>query len=282
MLGTLIFSLSIVSPIRNLIRQTRRIAAGDQIKTDNLLIAHTRELDELSNSINEMAEKLQNNSKYIEGIAKFFSHEFKTPLTGIVTNIDVLSRRKQSMSPEKEERFLSNIKKGAEQLDDLVKYLTKLINVRGMKVDDHKNAKINDVLMSIRNQNKDQRVDVVTAEKNTTVQISSELLLSIISSLIDNAKRHRGEQSKVVISPVYPDNLDKRLQIRVSNEGDAIPDEEARRIFEPFFTTVRHGTQRSGLGLAYVKELLQVHGGDISLATDTGDVTFQLTIPIAT
>ena len=282
MLGTLIFSLSIVSPIRNLIRQTRRIAAGDQIKTDNLLIAHTRELDELSNSINEMAEKLQNNSKYIEGIAKFFSHEFKTPLTGIVTNIDVLSRRKQSMSPEKEERFLSNIKKGAEQLDDLVKYLTKLINVRGMKVDDHKNAKINDVLMSIRNQNIDQRVDVVTAEKNTTVQISSELLLSIISSLIDNAKRHRGEQSKVVISPVYPDNLDKRLQIRVSNEGDAIPDEEARRIFEPFFTTVRHGTQRSGLGLAYVKELLQVHGGDISLATDTGDVTFQLTIPIAT
>ena len=72
------------------------------------------------------------------------------------------------------------------------------------------------------------------------------------------------------------------MQIQVSNEGDEISAEEANRIFEPFFTTVRHEAHRSGLGLAYVKELLQAHGGDISLIPNTGNVTFQLTIPIAT
>ena len=282
MLGTLIFALSIVSPIRNMITQTQRIAAGDQIKNDTLPIAHTREMDELSKSINEMAEKLQSNSRYVEGIAKFFSHEFKTPLTGIVTNIDVLSRGKNSMSQEKRERFLSNIKKGAGQLDDLVKYLTKLVNVRGLKVNEHDEAKVNEVLKTIEIQNIDQQVDVCTDENNNTVQISSELLQSIISSLIDNAKRHRGENSKVMITTIYPERLNGTMQIQVSNEGDEISAEEANRIFEPFFTTVRHEAHRSGLGLAYVKELLQAHGGDISLIPNTGNVTFQLTIPIAT
>ena len=105
-----------------------------------------------------------------------------------------------------------------------------------------------------------------------------ELLNSIVTSIIENAKRHGGDGVNVKVTSKF-DDINKTVQLQVSNDGKSIPEDIADRIFEPFFSTVRDYTRKSGSGLAYVKALLIAHGGDIVLLPNTNEVTFELTIP---
>ena len=105
-----------------------------------------------------------------------------------------------------------------------------------------------------------------------------ELLNSIVTSIIENAKRHGGNDVIITVTTKYNDT-NKTVQLQVSNDGKPIPEDISDRIFEPFFSTVRDYTRKSGSGLAYVKALLIAHGGDIILLPIKDKVTFELSIP---
>ncbi len=74
-------------------------------------------------------------------------------------------------------------------------------------------------------------------------------------------------------------DIDKTVQLQVSNDGKSISDDIADRKFEPFFSTVGDYTRKSRSGLAYVKALLITHGGEITLLLTKDKVTFELTVP---
>jgi signal transduction histidine kinase len=67
-----------------------------------------------------------------------------------------------------------------------------------------------------------------------------------------------------------------RASLRVSNDGPAIPAEAAQRVFEPFFTTREKGT---GLGLAFVGEIVRDHGGTVELDSSAAGTAFTIRLP---
>ena len=182
------------------------------------------------------------------------------------------------MPPEKRQHFLSNINKSSERLLDLVNDLSKISTARNLKPDETARANVNDVLTSILSLNSSHQLQIETNKDVSDVNMEPELLNSIVTSIIENAKRHGGDDVNIKVTSKFNDT-NKTVQLQVSNDGKSIPEDISDRIFEPFFSTVRDYTRKSGSGLAYVKALLIAHGGDITLLPIKDKVTFELTIP---
>ena len=276
--GALLFVLVITRPIRRLIRQTQQITAGSRITDIQVPLFAAREIDDLRTAITNMDEALRNDAKYVQTLAHHASHEFKTPIAAITNTVDVLEDDWDAMPPEKRQHFLSNINKSSERLLDLVNDLSKISTARNLKPDETARANVNDVLTSILSLNSSHQLQIETNKDVSDVNMEPELLNSIVTSIIENAKRHGGDDVNIKVTSKFNDT-NKTVQLQVSNDGKSIPEDISDRIFEPFFSTVRDYTRKSGSGLAYVKALLIAHGGDITLLPIKDKVTFELTIP---
>lgn len=83
-----------------------------------------------------------------------------------------------------------------------------------------------------------------------------------------------GERGMAVRIAARPDG--SSVELSVWNRGPAIPADQRARLFEPFYTTREKGT---GLGLAFVAEIVRAHGGEVSVTSDAGETTFRVKLP---
>jgi two-component system nitrogen regulation sensor histidine kinase GlnL len=84
-------------------------------------------------------------------------------------------------------------------------------------------------------------------------------------------------QTRIAPLVSLPDHTGLVLEVRITSNGNPIPDEIRERLFEPYVTNKQRG---SGLGLAIVQRVVQEHGGRVSLQTDFGRTAFVLHLPI--
>jgi two-component system sensor histidine kinase CiaH len=114
-----------------------------------------------------------------------------------------------------------------------------------------------------------QRTIEASADKDVFIQ-GDELLLQIaLSNLIDNALKYAPKESPVYVDLMDEDDL---LQIKVSDEGPGVPDEEKKRIFEKFYRSGTENTRKAkgtGLGLYLTKKIIRDHNGDIFVIDNT-------------
>ena len=106
---------------------------------------------------------------------------------------------------------------------------------------------------------------------------------NVIFNLLDNAVKYMREDvpPRLEISTRNPD--DKRIEIRIRDNGIGIKKDDLRHIFEKFYrvpTGNRHDVKGFGLGLAYVKKMVSVFGGEINVESEFGVGTcFIITLP---
>jgi PAS domain S-box-containing protein len=108
---------------------------------------------------------------------------------------------------------------------------------------------------------------------------ADENLISLVMiNLLKNARQAIGHKKDGVITINVSCNSSESITIEVSNNGPAIPEEEAALIFTPFFTTKKDG---SGVGLSVARQIMRLSGGNITLSSDypAGITTFTLTFP---
>jgi signal transduction histidine kinase len=91
------------------------------------------------------------------------------------------------------------------------------------------------------------------------------------------AARAAGQTGNDVVK-LSVERADGEVRIHVWNRGKEIPPETSGRLFEPFFTTREKGT---GLGLAFVREIVMDHGGRIDVESAGGETTFTIVLPVA-
>jgi signal transduction histidine kinase len=107
------------------------------------------------------------------------------------------------------------------------------------------------------------------------VEIYPQAIRRCLTNLVDNARRHAGEQISICIEQ----RLGK-VKVHVDDDGPGIPTQERERVFEPYIRldpsrSVQHGG--SGLGLAIARAIARTHGGDISI-TDRGTCGLRVTL----
>lgn len=123
------------------------------------------------------------------------------------------------------------------------------------------------------------KVEVNIDPEDTMLYADRALMSQVMVNLLKNATEALSEQEAVadrIITIHSSIDSEERIQIEVTNNGAAIPDEVAENIFTPFFTTKTDG---SGIGLAVSRQILRLHGGFLRLKHNTDSrVTFAIVI----
>ena len=220
------------------------------------------------------------------------SHEIKTPLTGILGSADMLD------GIEVEEKggggqwrvLLSLIKKEAKRLNGLVQSILDLARLE--REGDVLNLEeidlvefVRDTVESLVPVARAADIDLAFAPPlrplcGKKAKVDCQLLSQAVSNLIVNAIRHSGSKDVVVSL----EETSKSVRIAVEDHGIGIPPEHAAQIFERFHRVdpARAAeTGGAGLGLAIVRRIARLHGGDVTLASvQPHGCRFTLTVPV--
>jgi len=276
---TLFASHFIGKPVNALMRQIKAIESGTKDGRESQKTPAVREFAQLSESLGKMADTLERRSEYIKTFAANVSHEFKTPLTSIHGSVELLKDHFEAMSQAEREKFLRMIDDQTQHLEKMVKRLLELARAEVYRPGGEA-AEIGPVLAGLADRYRERSLDVRIEVENgvSHAAISSEVLLSILANLLDNAFFHNGGECSVKVSVSEAKiGLQDTIDIVVSDNGKGISEENAERIFRPFFTTARD-RGGSGLGLTIVRALLEAHGGSIELLPAAQGASFLIRI----
>jgi signal transduction histidine kinase len=268
-----LLSSRIVRPIKLLIRQTERVAGGDDGKVEPIATPGTHELAQLSESFAHMANSLNERSRYIEQFASHVSHEFKTPLTAMQGALELLLDH-DDMTEQQRQRFLNNLLSDTERLKALVTRLLELARADNLQAGSE-SADLAPILSELQQTFAERGLTLALPEQpaDITLAIAPDALRTSLHNLLSNSLEHGATRVDIAITRQHGD----RITLTLQDNGKGISAANRERIFTPFFTT-RREQGGTGLGLGIVASLLKAHQGEIELGESSQGARFLLTI----
>ncbi len=199
------------------------------------------------------------------------THELKTPIATTRLSLETVLRRK--LDDVQQQKLLLSALSETNRLNILTNniLLASQMEEKNFQREDEE-INLADVVETVVSDYKNrypQRTIEASADKDVLIQ-GDELLLQIaLSNLLDNALKYAPKES-----PVYVDLMDEddQIQIKVTDEGNGVPDTEKKRIFEKFYRSGNETTRKAkgtGLGLHLTKRIVQDHNGDIFVMDNT-------------
>jgi signal transduction histidine kinase len=261
------------------------LALADQIATAleriRLLSEAERRADELARTLKQQEELARLRDEFIQNV----SHEFRTPLSIVTGYTEILDSGEFGPLPAEYKQPVSIIAKRVRLLTKLVEDLTSLLDLQAHR-GDFTSLHIGDVLhpmyAGIRTRALAERIELDLDLPSGLPLIRGEetLLRKVVENLVDNAIKFTPPHGRVHLSVKSDDG---HLWLEISDTGIGIPKEEQPRIFERFYQVDGSSTRRfggTGLGLALVKEIVELHGGQIFVNSKVGQgSTFQIKLP---
>jgi len=242
----------------------------------------------IANRTSELKEALEKEHELGELKSRFVSmasHEFRTPLTAIVSSADLIKKYNDLGVLDKQEKHFDRIKGS---VSNLITILDDFLSLEKMESD---NVRINsmeinfreyiqDILLEVKPWSKDKQQ--VVHEHNGAIEICIDpnLTRNILLNLLSNALKYSPDESTVKL---ISQNQGGKLVLKVKDTGMGIPKEDQKNMFTRFYRASNaNEISGTGLGLTIVKRYLELMGGDISFTSEVGKgTTFKITIPLA-
>ncbi|MCM8710100.1 HAMP domain-containing histidine kinase [Clostridium sp. SYSU_GA19001] len=213
------------------------------------------------------------------------SHELKTPLAVINTNVDVLLSNGEE-SIDSQAKWLHYIKSEVERMTKLTNdllYLTQM-DYSDMKMifsEFNLSETIEDVILTMEAVIFENDISLdYDIEPNLTIQGNNEQIKQVVMILLDNALKYTNLKGKVNITLKKSHN---NVLLSVTNTGKGIPEEHLSKIFDRFYRVDKSRSRNSGgygLGLAIAKAIIEQHGGKISASSILNkSTTFTVELP---
>ncbi len=258
----------LLSPIRNLTNHARDIANGD---LSYLPITGQAELKSLSRAIENMRHELEG-KHYVENYVQALTHELKSPLAAIRGAAELI-HDDENMPEEKKKRFLSNILAESGRSEELIRRLVQLAALESQNILSAKEpvnltemvlGELKVLAPSI--ETKKLTIEKIGFESDSAVIEGDPLMLRIaLRNLMNNAIDF--SPSGGVINIARFASSSGRPAVSIADEGPGIPDYATGKVFDRFYSLKNQETGRkgSGIGLCFVKEAMELHGGTAAL-----------------
>ncbi|HAY41507.1 MAG TPA: histidine kinase, partial [Gammaproteobacteria bacterium] len=226
------------------------------------------EFADLVNAIEKLRTDLEGR-EYVEEYINTMAHELRTPITGIKATAENLL---MPMSDKQRRRFIENILDSNNRMDLLVNRLLELSKIeRRDKLSDVTKVDVKNLIEEVIKV--PTRIGNITAkgikikyeiERKFSIKAEKLLAEQAVSNIIDNAIDFTKENSTITIK-VNESNTS--INIHILDQGPGMVEHERNQLFRRFFSSVRPhtGKRGNGLGLRFVKKIMNLHGGQVSL-----------------
>ncbi len=268
----LIFSIVLnryfLKPIKNLVDYTEIIKSKskketkiDQIKNRN------DELGVLSKSLDEMTKELNNRIKATENFSTDLVHEIRNPLASLKSASEIIS---DTTDKEKQEKLLKIMIHDVSRIDRLITDYSQILKDElAISLEQMEDLDLKPIVESVVDdfnniyvEKKNINIKLITSGSNNYfVKGISNRIEQIIANLLDNAVSFSKNESIVTV------NLDedqKFVVLKVSDQGEGFKESDIKKVFDRFYSNrPENFGEHSGLGLNIVKNLVQIHKGEI-------------------
>ena len=245
-----------------------------------IIIAYSSALNQLfkQRQISEIKTDFINN----------MTHEFKTPIATINLALDAIKNPKIIDDLEKRTRYLQMIRDENKRMHAQVENVLRISKLEKRELDIEKESNnIHDII-----EDAIEHVNLIIEDRNGTIskqleaQRSTVLLndvhfTNVIVNILDNSIKYSPEDPKIEI---FTENIKDFIIVKIRDFGAGMGKVAQKRIFEKFYrehTGDIHNVKGHGLGLAYVKKIVEDHNGQISVESEKGKgSTFILKLPL--
>ena len=274
-------SRSIAHPLQALTHASEEMAKGNY--DQEIAVRRSDEVGRLAAAFNSMAREVGQSHVQIRALIANVSHDLKTPLTSIVGFSQAL-RDGEIDEPAQVLETGGIIHEEAERVGALVNDLLFLSEIEARQVIVSRepldlSSVVARVLRRFEPAMRAQGVAMTaTVPEGISVIGDSAKLERVLDNLLDNARKYTPANGRVQVR-LAADG--PRIQLSVFNSGSYIAPEDLPRVFDRFFRLdrARSKASGSGLGLAIARELAELHGGTLSVQSDSTGTTFTLSLP---
>jgi len=273
-------SLWVTRPIQKLTDYARAVRDGQRAELPAL---GRSEIGAMGAAFDQMREALEGR-QYVEQFVQTLTHEIKSPLSAIRGAAELLA---EDLPPERRARFLANIRGEAERIQQLVDRLLELAALesrRGLRdVQDLDLAELAAELAESLAPALEARGLALRNQAGEPLAVRGErfLVRQALANLLQNAIDFSPRGGEITLSLAL---VGSAAELAVSDRGPGVPDYALGRVFEKFYSLPRPeaGRKGTGLGLALVREVAELHGGQARIENlPAGGARAVLSLPLA-
>ena len=271
--SSLIFINNVVAPVAEVTEAAKRISGGSYgIQIPN---RYSDEMGELVDNINDMSMKIGQSEKMQTEFISSVSHELRTPLTAINGWGETLE---EETDPQQLRRGIGIITKAARRLTNMVEELLEFskmqdgrFTLQGEEMD--LQAELEDAVYTYRQLFRQEGIELEYEDDGEVYEQpitgDPERIKQVLCNLLDNAAKHGGSGKRISVAMR---RTDKDYLITIRDYGPGIPEAELPFIKQKFYKGSSKA-RGSGIGLAVCDEIVERHGGTLTVANAEGGGT---------
>lgn len=216
------------------------------------------------------------------------THEFKTPIATINLALDSIKNPKIIGDQDKVKRYLRMIKEENKRMHAQVENVLRISKLEKNELNISKDrVELNDLMLDavahieLIVEDRNGYVNIHTNAQESTVLANESHFTNVIVNILDNAVKYSSDEPKV---DVYTENVGNSIIVKITDQGNGMSKSVQKKVFEKFYrehTGNVHNVKGHGLGLAYVKQIIDDHNGHISVESEKGKgSTFIIKLPL--
>jgi signal transduction histidine kinase len=280
----LYFSKKAFDPIKEITNKVKIISATNldlRLKSNG----SKDELAELTNTFNEMLNRLENSFDAQKNFVSNISHELRTPLAAIITELELSINKERTI-----EEYKTAILNALKDAKKLVRISNSLLDLAKASYDPSeilfKSVRIDEILLDARQQvqkaNPEYKIDIHFEndfENDNQISVNgNEYLLKVaFANLMENGCKFSSDH-QCIVSVLFND---ENIMLKFTDKGIGILEDDIQNIFTPFYRGEnKKFSEGTGIGLSLTLKIIQLHKGSISVQSIQGKgTTFTIELP---
>lgn len=240
------------------------------------------ELNSLAKSFNQLLERIESVLEREKSFSAGASHELKTPLAVIRTNLDVLDMYEEPTKEDLQD-VIEIVEKQTDRMIRLVDDLFAMYTLSGYEIIEtiYVDKLIDDIVMEQKGNMQEKNISIHIQNKQCKIKGNSVMFKHALSNILQNAIKYNVNNGKIKI--IVEDRKNDCV-IKISDSGIGIAPSAAEHIFEAFYREDKSRSRKiggAGLGLSIVKSIIKQHGGSVEYQPNNPKgSTFIVSIPI--
>ncbi|PCK21285.1 two-component sensor histidine kinase [Bacillus pumilus] len=276
-----LFSRQLTKPLGRVIQEIQRLANGDYTTK----LPSKGIYKDVFFNVNHLSEQLASSKKEKDKLEQMreewishISHDIKTPLASIQGYAEIIKDPNYPLSDEKVRDYAEIIENKSLYIKDVMEDLNLTTRLKNNDVMLHKElvnlvSLLRETLIDMLNDSRyaDKSIELQTNVEKLMLDVDAILIRRAVTNLILNALVHNDPEVQIVVKLEQKE----RTHVTITDNGKGIEEEELVKVFDRYYRGTNTGVTHagSGLGMAIAKDIIQKHGGDITISSTVGKGT---------